>query len=135
MVLVGDHPVIESLAALAEHTGWASRHASNASEATGVIATLSSADMIVVAAHDIELAGTALMAALDSGVGYIGALGSHHMQETRAEWLAYRGVTDLTRIHGPAGLDIGATTPSEIAVSIIAEAIASRSIRAGTPSR
>ena len=64
------------------------------------------------------------MAALESDVGYIGALGARRMQENRADWLAYRGVTDLTRIHGPAGLDIGADTPAEIAVSILAEAIA-----------
>jgi xanthine dehydrogenase accessory factor len=51
-------------------------------------------------------------------------MGARKMQENRADWLAYRGVTDLTRVHGPAGLDIGANTPGEIAVSIVAEAIA-----------
>jgi xanthine dehydrogenase accessory factor len=88
------------------------------------MAGLSSFDKVVVAAHQLELAGTALMAALDSDAGYIGALGSRKMQENRADWLAYRGVTDLSRVHGPAGLDIGAATPGEIAVSILAEAIA-----------
>ena len=48
--------------------------------------------------------------------------GSRRTQQARADWLAYRGVTDLDRVHGPAGLDIGATTPPEIAVSILAEA-------------
>jgi xanthine dehydrogenase accessory factor len=64
------------------------------------------------------------MAALDSDAGYIGALGARRMQENRADWLAYRGVTDLTRVHGPAGINIGAETAAEIAVSILAEAIA-----------
>ena len=68
-------------------------------------------DKLVVMAHDLELAGPVLAAALDGDVGYIGALGSRRTQQARAEWLAYRGVTDLERIHGPAGLDIGASTP------------------------
>ena len=74
--------------------------------------------------HDAELGGRALAAGLDSDVGYIGALGSRRTQQSRADWLAYRGITDLSRIHGPAGLDIGADTPAEIAVSILAEALA-----------
>jgi xanthine dehydrogenase accessory factor len=77
-----------------------------------------------VFAHDLEAAGTVLQAALQSSVGYIGALGSRRMQQQRADWLAARGVTGLERIHGPAGLDIGASSPGEIAVSVLAEAIA-----------
>jgi xanthine dehydrogenase accessory factor len=72
------------------------------------------------------LAGSALGAALDSPVGYIGSVGSRKMQGDRADWLAYRGKTDLTRVRGPAGLDIGADSPEEIAVSIVAQAIAER---------
>jgi xanthine dehydrogenase accessory factor len=80
-----------------------------------------------VTSHDVEFAGRALEAALASKVGYIGALGSRRTQQARADWLAYRGVTDLARVHGPAGLDIGANTPPEIAVSILAEALAEQS--------
>ena len=46
------------------------------------------------------------------------------MQRNRASWLAYRGVPDLERGRGPAGIDIHADTPDEIAVSGLAEAIA-----------
>jgi xanthine dehydrogenase accessory factor len=61
---------------------------------------------------------------LESNCGYIGSVGSRKMQADRADWLAYRGITDLSRVRGPAGLDIGASNPGEVAVSIVAEAIA-----------
>jgi xanthine dehydrogenase accessory factor len=82
---------------------------------------------VVVISHDAEIAGRALMAVLSGGAGYIGALGSRRTQQARAKWLAEHGVTELDRIHGPAGLDVGADTPAEIAVSIVAEALAVRS--------
>jgi xanthine dehydrogenase accessory factor len=123
LIIVGDTPVASALAGLAGAIGWQAHVVTDAASATGRMAGLSSFDKVVVAAHQLELAGTALMAALDSDAGYIGALGSRKMQENRADWLAYRGVTDLTRLHGPAGLDIGAVSPEEIAVSILAEAI------------
>ncbi len=131
LVIVGASPVADALTGLAAAVGWRARVVGDASSATGVIAGLSPLDKVVVTAHDLDLAGAGLMAALDSPVGYIGSLGARRMQENRADWLAYRGVTDLTRVHGPAGFDIGATTPAEIAVSILAEAIAVASDRVG----
>lgn len=124
LIIVGDTPISEALGELGSRVGWKTRLVTDVASATGVIATLSRLDKVVVTGHDLELAGSALMAALDSPTGYIGAVGAHHMQENRAAWLAYRGVTDLDRVHGPAGLDIGSETPGEIAVSILAEAIA-----------
>lgn len=124
LVAVGDTDVAAALVELASRIGWNARVAADSGSATGMIAMLSGQDKVVVTAHELELAGAALMAALESDVGYIGALGARRMQENRADWLAYRGITDLSRIHGPAGLDIGADTPGEIAVSILAEAIA-----------
>jgi xanthine dehydrogenase accessory factor len=124
LVVIGSTPVADALADLAGRIGWRARIVTEMADMTGVIATLSMLDKVVVTGHDLEVTGAALMAALESEAGYIGALGSRRMQENRADWLAYRGVTDLTRVHGPAGIDIGAMTPAEIAVSILAEAIA-----------
>ena len=63
-----------------------------------------------------------------SRAGYVGALGSRRTQAARREGLTARGIDDaeFARIHGPAGLDIDAHTPGEIAVSIVAEILANR---------
>lgn len=127
MVIVGGGPIPEALAELAPFVGWQAQIAGARDIATGLITPLSSHDKVVIAAHDLELAGAALAAALESNCGYIGSVGSRKMQADRADWLAYRGVTDLSRVHGPAGLDIGADNPAEVAVAIVAEAIDSAS--------
>jgi xanthine dehydrogenase accessory factor len=124
LVIVGAGPVVDALGAAAGLLGWRIHTITDGSAATGVIATLVAMDKVVVFSHDEELAGTALAAALAGEVGYIGSVGSRRMQRARADWLAYRDITDLRRIHGPAGLDIGASTPAEIAVSIVAESLA-----------
>ncbi|HEX3906334.1 MAG TPA: XdhC family protein [Mycobacteriales bacterium] len=127
LVVVGAGAVAEALAAAAALLGWHTHTLTDLSSATGVIAELAVLDKVVVISHDHDLAGPALATALSSDVGYIGALGSRRTQQARADWLAGRGITDLDRIHGPAGLDIGADTPAEIAVSILAEALALKS--------
>ena len=73
--------------------------------------------------------GPALAAALSGRCGYVGALGSRRTQAARREWLTEHGVDDVAqaRIHGPAGLDIDAHTPGEIAISVAAEILANRS--------
>jgi xanthine dehydrogenase accessory factor len=130
LLVVGAGGVSEALCANADLLGWQTQIVTDPGIATGVMAGLAVLDNIVVTAHDLDLAGPALQAALESPAGYIGALGSRRTQQARADWLAYRGVTDLTRVHGPAGLDIGARTPAEIAVAILAEALA---VRLGAP--
>ncbi|HEY4610731.1 MAG TPA: XdhC family protein [Ilumatobacteraceae bacterium] len=127
LIVVGGGPVGEALVKAASLLGWQSQVVNDVATATGLIAGLAASDNLVVAAHDVDVAGAALAAALDSDVGYIGALGARRMQQARADWLAYRDVTDLSRIHGPAGIDIGADTPAEVALSILAEAVAVRS--------
>jgi xanthine dehydrogenase accessory factor len=129
LVIVGAGAVADALRSAAELLGWHTDVVTEKARATGVIAGLAVLDKLVVTSHDTELAGPALAAALNSPVGYIGGLGSRRTQQARADWLAYRGITDLDRVHGPAGLDIGANTAPEIAVSILAEALAVASKR------
>ena len=126
LVIVGDGVIADALRAAAGLLGWKAQVMTDGRSATGVISGLAVLDKVVVASHDDDVAGPALQSALAGPVGYIGAVGSRRTQQSRANWLAYRGVTDLSRVHGPAGLDIGANSPAEIAVSIIAEALAVR---------
>jgi xanthine dehydrogenase accessory factor len=81
---------------------------------------------VVVLSHDEKIDEPALHAALQSDCFYVGALGSQRTQRARRERLAAAGFGEasLARIHGPIGLDIGALTTPEIAISIMAELIA-----------
>lgn len=80
---------------------------------------------VAVLTHDPKLDDPALRVALRSPARYIGALGSPKTHARRLERLAAEGFTpaDLARIHGPIGLPIGAKTPEEIALSILAEVV------------
>ncbi|MCK0198809.1 XdhC family protein [Ancylobacter sp. 6x-1] len=75
--------------------------------------------------HDPKIDDPGLTAALAAGCFYIGALGSRRTHATRLERLAGQGISreTLSRIRAPIGLDIGAATPAEIAVSILAEIV------------
>ncbi|MBM6579980.1 XdhC family protein [Microvirga sp. BT689] len=81
---------------------------------------------VVALTHDPKIDDPALAAALRSDCFYIGALGSRKTHERRVQRLIASGFTetDLARIHAPIGLDIGAVSPAEIAVSILAEIVA-----------
>jgi xanthine dehydrogenase accessory factor len=87
---------------------------------------------VVTLTHDPKLDDPALTAALRSPAFYIGALGSKKTHAARLGRLIKAGFTedDLGRIHGPAGLDIGAKSPAEIAVSVLAQLTAARRNRA-----
>jgi xanthine dehydrogenase accessory factor len=88
---------------------------------------------ILVLTHDDKFDLPLLTGALASDAYYIGALGSRRNQERRRERLLEAGVeeSELDRISGPAGLDIGAHTPAETAVSMLAEIMAVRAGRDG----
>jgi xanthine dehydrogenase accessory factor len=88
---------------------------------------------VVVLTHDDKFDEPALIGALETEAFYIGALGSRRNQERRRERLLEAGVEEsaLDRIMGPCGLDIGADTQEETALSILAEILAVRGRREG----
>ncbi|GAB4230272.1 MAG: XdhC family protein [Methyloligellaceae bacterium] len=88
---------------------------------------------VAALAHVPDIDDEALLAALRGDCFYIGALGSSKSHAKRVARLKEKGLSDalLARIHAPIGLDIGSSTPNEIALSIIAEII--RELRAPRP--
>jgi xanthine dehydrogenase accessory factor len=91
------------------------------------------ATYVVVLTHDARFDEPALGPALRSPAPYIGALGSRRAQDARRRRLLNAGYTeaDIERISGPMGLDIGATTPAETALSVLAEVLAAKNGRSG----
>lgn len=152
LVVLGAVDVAESLCALAQRLGWRTVVADTRSrlatreripsadelvvgwpdEALARIG-LDADSAVVVLTHDEKLDTPALVAALESPAFYIGALGSRRAQTARRERLLEVGVSEdaLARISGPCGLDLGASTPAETALSILGEAVAVRAGRAG----
>ncbi|VAW92815.1 Xanthine and CO dehydrogenases maturation factor, XdhC/CoxF family [hydrothermal vent metagenome] len=83
---------------------------------------------VVALTHDPKLDDLAMLEALPSPAFYVGVLGSTQTNAKRRVRLAALGITDsqLARLHGPVGLDIGSRTPAEIAISILSELILAR---------
>jgi len=92
---------------------------------------LSPRDAVCVLTHDAKFDVPAITSALSTEVGYIGVMGSRRTHDDRNRRLIEAGVTEqqLARLRSPIGLDIGAATPEETAVSIVSEIIALRSGR------
>jgi xanthine dehydrogenase accessory factor len=93
--------------------------------------TLGRRDAVCILTHDPKFDVPAVIGALATDVGYIGVMGSRRTHDQRRERLIAAGVDEgqLARLMSPIGLDIGARTPEETAVSICAEIIASRTGR------
>jgi xanthine dehydrogenase accessory factor len=156
LVVVGAVDTAEALCALARGIGWHTVCV-DARAAFATPERIPSADELVVAwpqdafervpldretavvtlAHDDRFDLPTLVAALRSDCFYVGAIGSRRTQERRRERLLAEGLAEaeLERIHGPAGLDIGAESPAETALAILAEALAVRVVRGGRPLR
>ena len=98
-------------------------------------APVDSRTVICVLTHDPKFDVPALQAALRTDAGYIGAMGSRRTHEDRLRRLKEAGVSEseLARLHSPIGLDLGARTPEETAISIAAEIIQQRWGGSGVP--
>lgn len=133
VLVVGAGAIGDALAAQAALLGWTSRTVAGLDETVAAVAAFTDADVLVLLDHAPAF-DAALIPGLRTGRGFIGALGSRHTQSARRERLTAAGLTaaELARLHGPVGLDLGARTPAETAVSIVAQVIAARSDRTGT---
>jgi len=131
LIIVGAGELAVELASLATRLGWSTYTTEVVSEAVTYLADATPSDALIVLSHNPTIDAPVLTRALRSAVGYVGALGSRRTQTARRQRLIDGGVADkhLAQLRGPAGLDIGAAGPSEVAVSIIAEIVAVRSGR------
>src|SRR5438067_3348395 len=104
---------------------WPDRHLAKVGDDLGP------RDVVCVLTHDPKFDVPAIVAALETRVGYLGAMGSRRTHSERVVRLQEAGVDDagLERVMAPIGLDIGARTPEETAISICAEIIALRTGR------
>lgn len=100
-----------------------------------ISSSLGPGDAVCVLTHDHKYDIPAIVTSLNSKVGYIGAMGSRKTHGERKQRLIDAGVSEdaLTRIMAPIGLDIGASTPEEVAIAICAEIIAARHDRIDYP--
>lgn len=132
VLVVGAGAIGAALLAQVRLLGWAGERVTELADALGAVAEFTDADVLVLLDHAPQF-DALLIDGLRRGRGFIGALGSRRTQATRRERLIAAGLTDdeLARLHGPVGLDLGARTPAETAISVVAEVIAVRAGRAG----
>lgn len=126
LVVVGSAPVAAALRSLGPHVGFVSDEYDDTSATT-----LDDAAALVVASHGRD-EESALAAALDAAVPYIGLVASVKRGAAVIASLD-PSLPDASRIHSPAGLDIGARTPDEIALSIMGEIVSLRPRPSGRP--
>ena len=123
-MLFGQGPILDDLIDLATQSGFDVMRF-EANELYDLCSYCDQYTALVSLFHEHDLEIDILLSVLDSELFYIGALGSQKTQLERLKKLDKKGVSRklLEKIHGPVGLDLGAITPSQIAVSILAEII------------
>lgn len=135
LVVLGSGSLAHALKAQGGLLSWSVEVHEEPDEAlTAAISSFGPADAVVVLSHDLESSTPVLARALRTRC-YVGALGSRHTQRARREHLERSGCgsEELAKLHGPVGLDLGARSPEETAVSIAAEVLASRAGRGAVP--
>ncbi|ETW97317.1 MAG: hypothetical protein ETSY1_23180 [Candidatus Entotheonella factor] len=132
VVVVGSGELAEALTDLTRVLGWSIEEMADDQAAIDAASVLGPADSLVVTTHHPSIGPAVLWVALQSEVGYIGALGGRRTQTSRAETLRELGASDeqIDSIYGPVGLDLGGRNPAETALAICAEILAVRSGRA-----
>lgn len=130
VLCVGEAVLADALVAQGVLLGWTTSVVSDRiarDELVAAAAHLGPGDALVVLSHDLVASCAALDAALRGRCGYLGALGSRHTQDARADTLRTahgHNAASVARIHGPVGLDLGSRTPAETALAIVAEIVA-----------
>ncbi|CAN5169707.1 XdhC family protein [soil metagenome] len=134
VLIIGAGAIGEALTAQASLLGWEHRTVTEVDAAAAAVEGFGDADVLVLLDHSPDF-DPVLMAAAGRGRGFLGLLGSRRTQVARSQRLRESGLTDddLARFHGPVGLDLGARTPAETAVSILGQVIATRAGRDGAP--
>lgn len=126
LIVIGSAPVADALVALGRHLGFHALQPGNVAADT-----FADAAAVVVASHGRD-EEPALLGAIEADVPYIGLVASRKRGEAVIASLGADNV-DRSRIHSPAGLDIGARTPAEIALSILSEIVSLRPRPSGRP--
>jgi xanthine dehydrogenase accessory factor len=135
LVIAGASELADATATIAITLGWIVRCSADADTACHHLDQCTDGDALIVMSHDPSLDEPVLVRAATTPLGYIGVLGSRRIHTQRHARLRRRGLDDtfIARLRGPAGLDIGAWTPQETAISLMAEVIALRGGRTGRP--
>ena len=134
VVIVGSGELVEAIGAQAGLLGWEAR-SGGLENLAGLMDWAGLTGALVVLSHDPHVDTPALAQGLRSGMTYVGALGSRSTQSKRTERLLADGVSqsDIDRIHRPIGLDLGGRRAPEVALSIVAEILASHCGRDARP--
>jgi xanthine/CO dehydrogenase XdhC/CoxF family maturation factor len=134
IVAVTDNPIARAIEALGSAVGWRVTVLDVAEPLRWLAGQpLMAEDALVVCDHDTPFALKMVRFGLDARIGYVAMMGSRRRAETVYAELSDVPAEDLDRLHVPAGLDIGGKSPGEIALSVVAEIVATAHGRPGGP--